>query len=189
MRPILFIMILFATFAWSEEQSSTQDVMFRKAYFSLEGGEVYPWGDLLDAVDDSYYGLIEFRYEYWENVFGVVQFGYSYFTPRRETDYDGIHQFNGRVGIDYPLTLMHPVSIGAGFSCLWLRADGNDIDPKKTTLDDNESEFGWYARFVLPIVKTEKYNVGAHVYWESIWTQPETSNMLWFGLYIERKLW
>jgi hypothetical protein len=82
MRLILFMMILFATLAWSEEQSSTQDVMFRKAYFSLEGGEVYPWGDLLDAVNDTYYGLLEFRYEYWDNVFGVVQFGYSYFTPR-----------------------------------------------------------------------------------------------------------
>jgi hypothetical protein len=93
------------------------------------------------------------------------------------------------VGVDYPLTLMHPVSLGAGFSCLWLRADGDDIDPKTTTLGDNESEFGWYARLVVPIVKTEKYNVGAHIYWESIWTEPETSNMLWFGLYIERKLW
>lgn len=190
MRRIFFMMILFAAFAWSEEEAPAENVMFKKAYFSLEGGEIYPLGDLLDAVDDTYYGLIEFRYQYWENVFGVVQFGYSYFTPREASDFDGIHQFNGRVGVDYPLKLIHPISIGAGFSCLWLRADGDDLENSSaTTLGDNESEFGWYARLILPIVKTEKYCVGAHAYWESIWTQPETSNMFWFGLYIERRLW
>jgi hypothetical protein len=190
MKRILLIMMFTCAFAWSEEPAApTRDVMFQKAYLGFEGGMVYPWGDLLDAVDKTYYGLMEFRYQYWENVSGVVQFGYAYFETLHDADYPGVHQFNGRIGVDYPPKVIHPISIGAGFSCIWARADGDDVDPEATTLDDNESEFGWYARLVLPIVNTATYQVGAHAYWESIWTRPETSEMLWFGLYIERKLW
>ena len=33
------------------------------------------------------------------------------------------------------------------------------------------------------------YRVGFNLMWEEIWTLPKRSNMLYAGLYVERKLW
>jgi len=56
-------------------------------------------------------------------------------------------------------------------------------------LNDNETEFGWYARISLPVFKYKEYSAGFHVMWEQLWTLPNRSNMLSAGITIERNLW
>ncbi len=171
------------------------DVMFSHGYVSIEGGEVYPWGDLIDAVENSYYGGFGFRYTYWENVDGIVLFDYSYFTPVQKTKIDGVHQFTGKVGLDWKLKYIRPIIIGGGFTCNWTRADKDD-DVKLNfnsdlggTLADNETEFGWYARINVPLWSFEKMRIGFNVLWEELWTLPKRSDMMTAGIYVERRLW
>ena len=57
------------------------------------------------------------------------------------------------------------------------------------TLGDNETEFGWFARLNLVLWNFDKYRVGFNFMWEEIWTLPKRSDMLYVGLYVERKLW
>lgn len=172
-----------------------EDVAFSHGAISIEGGEVYPFGDLIDAVYNTYYGGLGFRYSYWENVDGVVMFHYSYFEPRTDlVQYDGVHQFTGKVGVDYRWPLIRPLILGAGFACNWTRADVEEsekpgFNEPGGTLTDNETEFGWFARLNLVLWNFEKYRVGFNFMWEELWTLPERSDMLYVGLYVERKLW
>ena len=183
-------------FAQSEPQNN-EDVMFSKAYIGIEGGEIYPFGDLIDAVYNTYYGGFNFRYSYWKNVDGVVMFHYAYFEPRPNVvTYDGVHQASGKLGLDWNFPIIHPVGLGGGFVCNWTRADLDDGVKKDLiynkpggTLGDNETEFGWYARLNLKILNLENYRIGFNMMWEEIWTLPKRSDMLYVGLYIERKLW
>ena len=167
------------------------DISFSHFSVFLEGGEIYPMGDLMDAVENTLYGGIGVRYTYWENVDGIVMFQYAYFKPRADIYYDGVHQFMGRVGADWKWKTIHPVILGAGFSCSWTRADAEEIYINKRggTLTDNETEFGWYARISLPVFKYKEYSAGFHVMWEQLWTLPKRSNMLYAGLTFERSIW
>lgn len=184
---LIFFCLVVSLWATPAEKDSSRS--FHDAFLALEGGAIYPNSDLGQVIDRSYYGLAEFRYSYFGPFFGVVQFGYAYMNTTDDVAFPGVHQFNGRVGIDYPIQMAKPISIGGGFSCIWARADGPDEDTKTSTLYDNESEFGWYLRLDLPIVRTQNYRVGAKVYYETLWTLPNRSNMLWIGFYVERKLW
>ena len=183
--------------AQTAENRSVEDVAFSRAFVSIEGGEVYPFGDLVDAVENTFYGGFGFRYAYWENVDGVVMFHYSYFKPVPEAvPYDGVHQFTGKVGLDYRWPLIRPVVLGGGFTCNWTRADlENGVDKAGIyympggTLGDNETEFGWYARLNLVAWNFKEYRVGFNVMWEELWTLPKRSEMLYVGLYVERRLW
>ena len=78
-----------------------EDVSFSHFAVFLEGGEIYPMGDLQDAVKNTLYGGVGVRYTYWDNVDGIVMFQYAYFKPRPKIGYDGVHQFMGRVGADW----------------------------------------------------------------------------------------
>ena len=168
-----------------------EDVSFSHFSFFIEGGEIYPMGDLMDAVKNTLFGGIGVTYSYWDNVDGVVMFQYAYFKPKPEIYYDGVHQFTGRVGADWKWNLIRPVVLGAGFSCSWTRADADVINYGKRggTLTDNETEFGWYARISLPVFKVGKYRVGFHVLWEELWTLPKRSDMLSASITLERSLW
>lgn len=185
-----------ATFAQSES-GNVEDIAFSKAYLGIEGGEIYPFGDLADATKNTLYGGLNFRYSYWKNVDGVVMFHYAYFKPRPDVvPYDGVHQASGKLGLDWRLPAISPIVVGGGFACNWTRADLDDDVVKDDiywlpggTLGDNETEFGWFARLNLAIFNTENYRAGFNVLWEEIWTLPKRSNMLYAGLYIERKLW
>lgn len=180
-----------------DKPREVEDYAFSHAYIGIEGGEVYPFGDLIDAVYDTYYGGFNFRYTYWKNVDGVVMFHYSYFEPRPDVvTYDGVHQFAGKLGMDFRWPLIRPLVIGAGFACNWTRADLDDDTDKNEiymlpggTLGDNETEFGWFARLNLVLWNFDKYRVGFNFMWEEIWTLPKRSDMLYVGLYVERKLW
>ena len=167
------------------------DISFSHLSVFLEGGEIYPMGDLMDAVENSLYGGVGVRYTYWENVDGIVMFQYSYFKPRTDIYYDGVHQFMGRVGADWKWKTIHPVVLGAGFSCSWTRADVEEYSWEKRggSLTDNETEFGWYARISLPVFRFKEYSAGFHVMWEQLWTLPKRSNMLYAGLTFERSMW
>ena len=87
--------------------------------------------------------------------------------------------------------LIQPVALGAGFTCSWTRADAEEhlYSAYGGTLTDNETEFGWYARISLPVIKREKFSVGFHVAWEQLWTLPKRSNMLSAGVTLERSIW
>jgi hypothetical protein len=87
--------------------------------------------------------------------------------------------------------VLHPVVLGAGFTCSWTRADAEKIyyDKRGGTLTDNETEFGWYARISLPVFKYKEYSLGFNVMWEHLWTLPESSNMLSAGITLERSIW
>ena len=197
---IILFVISFCAYAQTNEQKPTtpvEDYAFSHAYLAIEGGELYPFGDLVDAVYNAYYGGFDFRYTYWENVDGVVMFHYTYFQPRpKEVPYDGTHQFMGKLGLDWRWPLIRPLVIGAGFTCNWVRADlDDDVDKDAIyglpggTLGDNETEFGWFARLNLVLWNFEKYRVGFNVMWEELWTLPKRSEMLYMGLYVERRLW
>jgi hypothetical protein len=197
LKKIFLLVAGVALSAFAQEPQNVEDVAFSKAYIGIEGGEIYPFGDLIDAVYNTYYGGFNFRYSYWENVDGVVMFHYAYFEPRPDAvPYDGVHQASGKLGFDWRFPMIHPVSLGGGFACNWTRADLDDDVNKDSiynklggTLTDNETEFGWYARLNLMILNLENYRVGVNMMWEEIWTLPKRSDMLYVGLYIERKLW
>lgn len=181
--------------SWGEPVQSVEDIAFSHAAISIEGGEVYPFGDLADAVENALYGGLNFRYAYWENVDGLVMFHYAYFEPLPDNiPYGGVHQVMGKLGVDWRMPFFNLLAVGAGFACNWTRADYDgdemiDFGSPGGTLIDNETEFGWFARLNVVLVNLEKYRVGLNLMWEELWTLPKRSDMLYAGLYIERKLW
>lgn len=167
------------------------DITFSHLSVFIEGGEIYPMGDLMDAVENALYGGVGVRYTYWENVDGIVMFQYTYFKPRADIKYDGVHQFMGRVGVEWKWPTIRPVALGGGFTCSWARADAENFDwmQQGGSLADNETEFGWYARISLPVFKFKEYSAGFHLMWERLWTLPKRSDMLSAGVTFERSLW
>ena len=181
----------------ASEILAVDSIAFSKFYVSIEGGEKYPFGNLVDAVDNAYYVGLGARYAYWEDFDGIILFQYSYFEPHGKVPHIyGVHEVSGKLGLDYRWKLISPLVVGAGFLCNWTRAD-YEGDKKKldfnkdpgATLTDNETEFGWFARLNLPVFTLENYRAGLNVLWEQVWTLPERSNMLSVGLYVERRLW
>ena len=181
----------------SDSTISSEDVSFSHVYVSVEGGEKYPFGDLMDAVDDSYYLGLGLRYTYWEDFDGIILFQYSYFEPHYDIPrINGVHEVSGKLGLDYRWSKIAPIAFGVGFLCNWTRADyegdkskfdyNNDLG---ATLTDNETEFGWFARLNLSVFTYGNYSAGMNVSWEQLWTLPERSNMLTVGLYVERRIW
>ena len=168
---------------------------FSHIYVSVEGGEKYPFGDLVDAVDAAYYLGLGLRYTYWEDFDGIIFFQYAYFEPHdRIPHIYGVHEASGKLGLDYRWRLISPIALGVGFICNWTRADFDEdnrpsFDKRGGTLTDNETEFGWFARLNLPVFTRDNYRVGLNVLWEQLWTLPERSNMLTVGLYVERRIW
>ena len=220
MKPIrtLFAALLLAAVAWAQNSApdSTQSpapatakkqaadsvkapvdtlaYAFNKGYISIEGGEMYPFGDLVEAVENSFYGGVGFRYSYWPDFDGFVHFNYAYVKVRAEgIPFPGVHQFVGRIGLDWHWRLLRPLAIGAGFTCNWTRADSDDEDKfyegRGGMLLDNETEFGWFARVNMPFMNFKGYVAGLNVLWEQLWTLPERSNTLTVGFYIERRIW
>ena len=198
LKKILLFMagVALAAFA-HDDTTNVEDIAFSHAYLGIEGGEVYPFGDLIDATENTLYGGFNFRYSYWKNVDGVVMFHYAYFKPRPDVvPYDGVHQASGKLGLDWKIPAIHPMVFGGGFACNWTRADLEDdvvkdeiYDKPGGTLGDNETEFGWYARLNVVLWNLETYRVGFNFMWEEIWTLPKRSDMLYVGVYVERKLW
>ena len=174
------------------------DSAFSKIYVSIEGGEMYPFGDLIDAVENSFYGGVGFRYAYLENIDGFILFDYSYFKPvPQEVKIYGAHQFSGKLGVDFKWKAIAPLAIGGGFVCDWVRGDYDEDrldeisfrEDLGGTLTDNETEFGWFARLNLPLIRKEKYKVGFNALWKELWTLPKRSEMLSVGVYVERRIW
>ena len=177
---------------------SPTDSSFSHIYVSVEGGEQYPFGDLVDAVENSFYGGFGFRYTYTENIDGFVLMDYSYIKPiPRGLKIYGAHQVSGKLGLDFKWKAIAPLAIGAGFVCDWVRGDYDDDKIDETsfnkdlggTLTDNETEFGWFARVNLPLIRRETYRVGFNALWKELWTLPKRSEMLSMGVYFERGIW
>lgn len=191
MKKTLLLIFALAFSAFAADAPADSSDLLKHAFVSLEGGALYPLDDEQDVVTSrNYYSLLEFRYAYFEDISGVVQFGYAYYHTKGDSiAFPGVHQFNGRVGLDFPLSRVKPISVGTGFSCDWMRADGTSEETKNSTLGDNETEFGWYVRLDLPVILTANYRAGVHTYFEQIWTEPDLSNIIWVGIYVERKLW
>ena len=170
------------------------DSAFSKVYVSIEGGEMYPFGDLQDAVENAFYGGVGLRYSYWDDFDGFVHFNYAYVKVRAEgIPVPGVHQFVGRLGLDWHWKHLRPLAVGAGFTCNWTRADSDDevkyYSGRGGMLLDNETEFGWFARVNMPFLYFKDFTAGLNVLWEELWTLPERSNMLTVGFYIERRVW
>ena len=179
----------------ASETLAVDSIAFSKFYVSIEGGEKYPFGNLIDAVDNTYYVGLGARYAYWEDFDGIVLIQYSYFEPHGKVPHIyGVHEVSGKLGLDYRWRLISPLVVGAGFLCNWNRADYDEkhrphFESQGGTLTDNETEFGWFARLNLPVFTLENYRAGLNVLWEQVWTLPERSNMLSVGLYVERRIW
>ena len=198
-KVVLLLVLSLAVCALSQSESSeftsADSVAFSKFYVSIEGGEKYPFGDLVDAVDNAFYVGVGVRYAYWEDFDGIILFQYSYFEPHDKIPHIyGVHEVSGKLGLDYRWRRISPIALGAGFLCNWTRADFDEdnrpgFDKQGGTLTDNETEFGWFARLNLPFFTTGEYRAGLNVLWEQVWTLPERSNMLSVGLYVERRLW
>ena len=185
MPKILLLAVFAASVLFAKENVPTEE--FSHAALAMEGGVLYLLDDASQGFEDSYYGLLELDYSFFRNWVGIVQFGYSYLPTKSGVSYDGTHMAIGRVSLDYPIPFIKPVLVGAGFSCIWMRAEGGDLS--KTTLEDNESEFGFFARLNLPIISTQKWRLGAKVSFERLWPAPETSETVLFGFYIQRQIW
>ena len=195
------ILIVLSLVACALAQSETSEnlavdsIAFSKFYVSIEGGEKYPFGDLVDAVDNAFYAGVGAHYAYWENFDGIILFQYSYFEPHSKIPHIyGVHEVSGKLGLDYRWKLISPIVLGAGFLCNWTRADYDEknrphFESQGGTLTDNETEFGWFARLNLPVLSLENYRIGMNIQWEQVWTLPERSNMLSVGLYVERRIW
>lgn len=172
---------------------ATTDAAFSHVYVSIEGGEIYPWGDLLDVVENALYGGVGFRYSYWPNFDGIVRFDYTYFKMRmKNVPYPGVHQFMGRVGLDWHVPFISPLMLGGGFICNWSRSDGGDdsnFNDAGGTLTDNETEFGYFVHINVPFLRYERIRIGFDALWEELWTLPERSHMLSAGVYAEWRLW
>ncbi|MBR2197521.1 MAG: hypothetical protein IJ909_03635 [Fibrobacter sp.] len=198
-KTLILLVLGLAAFAFSQSQSSeftaADSIAFSKFYVSIEGGEKYPFGDLVDAVDNAFYAGLGARYAYWEDFDGIILFQYSYFEPHSKIPHIyGVHEVSGKLGLDYRWKLVSPVILGAGFLCNWTRADYDEkhrphFESQGGTITDNETEFGWFARLNLPVLSLENYRVGMNMLWEQVWTLPERSNMLSVGLYVERRIW
>ena len=191
--------LLLSSALWAEESKAPEtDEAFSHLFVSVELGELYPWGQLQDAVDNTVFAGGGIRYTYWEDFDGFVQMEYSYFTPHTDNVIVyGIHQVNGKLGLSYHNPKIKSIELGAGFLCSWTRADHDESKVNKNTfkkspggtLVDNETEFGWFFRLNLPVWKTEKYRVGLSAEWQELWTLPERSDMISFGLVVERRIW
>lgn len=199
MKALILLVLGLATCALAQSETSeviaVDSVAFSKFYISIEGGEKYPFGDIVDAVDNALYVGISARYAYWEDFDGIIFFQYSYFEPHEKVPrIYGVHEVSGKLGLDYRWRLISPIALGVGFICNWTRADYDEkhrphFESRGGTLTDNETEFGWFARLNLPIFTLDNYRAGLNVLWEQLWTLPERSNMLSVGLYVERRLW
>ncbi len=199
LKTILIASLAFVASALAQTDSTAQaqpeDYAFSHFSVSIEGGEIYPWGDLYDAVENALYGGVGIRYAYWENADGFMTFNYSYFKPVAKTKFNGVNQFSGKVGLDWKLKQISPIVLGAGFTCNFTRAEvkdgetldfGNDLGG---TLGDNETEFGWFVRLNVPFRNIGNYRVGMNFVWEELWTLPKRSDMITAGFYIERRIW
>ncbi len=198
---VVVMSLTIATFAQdlsAGNSAEEKDVAFDHLFVTLYGGEIYPWGDLQDAVGNTFYGGAGIRYTYWKDVDGFVTMDYAYFKPEMDNEIVyGIHQVNGKLGLSWHGAWIKPLELGVGFQCVWARADydENSIDEESFkqeaggTLVDNETEFGWFFRLNLPVWTTENYRVGFNAHWEELWTLPERSNMMTFGVYVERRIW
>lgn len=198
-KNIALFMLLFLVSGFAQEQDSPdRDVAFSHLFVTVNVGESYPWGQIQDAVENSVYAGAGIRYTYWDDFDGFVTMDYSYFKPNTDNEFVyGIHQVNGKLGLSWRSPWIKPLELGVGFQCVWARADydedGVDEESFKKeaggTLVDNETEFGWFFRLNLPVWTTENYRVGLNAHWEEVWTLPERSNMLTFGVYLERRIW
>jgi len=187
MKKFLLAVAFLSLSLWAKKDSAS--VEFAHVSIAVEGGALYLLDDAGRNLDDSYYGLWELDYTFFRSWIGVVQMGYAYLPTTGDVSFSGIHQVNGRIGLDYPLPFVKPIALGVGFSCIWMRADDDGGNASKSSLIDNESEFGFYARLNLPILNWDKWRVGARIYFERLWTAPETSETAWFGFYLQRNLW
>lgn len=204
LKVLLFALVTFASVAFAQTDSAKvqidstkapEDYAFERFYVSIEGGEIYPFGDLIDAVDNALYGGVGIRYSYWKDVDGFMTFNYSYFKPVPKTKIDGVHQFSGKVGLDWRLKYISPAIIGAGFACNFTRADMQDgvnisfENDLGGTLADNETEFGWFVRVNIPLWNWDSFRVGFNLQWEKLWTLPKRSDVLTAGIYVEKRIW
>lgn len=198
-KILAVVFLLISSSLWAEESKyDVEDVAFSHLFVSLQAGELYPWGQLQDAVDNSVYLGGGIRYTYWDDFDGFVQMEYSYFIPAMDNEIIyGVHQVNGKLGLSYHNPKIKSVELGAGFLCSWTRADYDETKvDKKTfknelggTLVDNETEFGWFFRLLLPVWTTDNYRVGLNAEWQELWTLPERSNMVSVGIFVERRIW
>lgn len=196
MKKILILLVASLSLAFGAAQDSLAnpaDAAFSHFYVSIEGGEINPFGEVETAVYPAYFGGVGIRYTYWDDVDGFVHFNYSYFLVRnREIPFPGVHQFVGRLGLDWHIRQIRPLVLGAGFTCNWTRADSESsehFDGPGGMLVDNETEFGYFVRANLPVWSKYNFNIGLNVLWEGLWTLPNRSNMLTVGLYLERRIW
>ena len=98
-KLLLALAFCLGSFAFAQNPA---DSAFSKIYVSIEGGEMYPFGDLIDAVQNSFYGGVGFRYNYWSDVDGFVQLalGAGFTCNWTRADYDGEEDyFTGRGGM------------------------------------------------------------------------------------------
>lgn len=150
----------------------------------IEGGRVNPVGDLQNEVGASYFGGLGFGYQYASDLTFYLQGNYAYL-PAESAHFAGLHQMCGRASIEYAPSVIRPLRVGGGFSLAFVRGDDIDEQAKGYMLYDNESEFGWHVRLDMPVILQPRWRAGFRAYWDEIWTDPEASDMLWLGVYME----
>jgi len=173
--------VLCILFIWANGNTTDMNLV-------VDVGQVSPWGDISPTVEAAYYGNLGVSYVYAPRLHGYLQGGYSYL-PVRSDAYAGLHQLNGRAGLEYSPGWIEPLALGAGISLLFVRGDSIAPEATQYMLYDNESEFGWHARLSMPVLRQQAWCLGVRAHWEEVWTQPSSSQLLWIGLYLEGAPW
>lgn len=178
-KPYQFFIapLLLATLIWSAP-----------IQWGLEGGTVQPWGDLEQKIESGYFGNLTLSYPYTDHLDGYMQAGYAYL-PVESAHFAGLHQLNGRAGLDFEVPWVAPLRWGGGVSLIFVRGDTTTAQAAQYMLYDNESEFGWHAQLSLPAIKRNQWKAGFRIHWEQIWTQPVASELFWFGIYLQGNPW
>jgi len=151
---------------------------------SIEGGVNYFLGDLQNELEISPYGSAGFEIELSYYTSGYLQGSYSYLNLKNNSDFDGLHQFVGRVGIETSERIFKFASVGVGISLAGVRGKSGVPQAESYMLSTSESEFGWNARLKLNVLRFEKFIIGTRFYYDEIWTKPESSSLLQGGIFV-----
>ena len=78
MKKVLLILMLLPLFLFAEtSQNKKSNEEFSEIFFSLEVGEIYPFFELADVLDNAVYVQGDLTYQYWKQLLGYLQFGCS----------------------------------------------------------------------------------------------------------------
>ncbi|GHV15772.1 hypothetical protein AGMMS49938_14840 [Fibrobacterales bacterium] len=153
---------------------------------SVESGAQQFLGDLNSEIKISPYINGTFEIDI-SKIYGMyLSATYSFLNLKDNNDFEGLHQFLGRAGVETSKELCkfcEFVSLGTGISLAFVRGKSANSNAENYMLSDNESEFGWHSILTVRALQIERFVFGARFYYDRIWTIPKQSSFLNGGIF------